>query len=95
VDAVQRRLAALGVALVGHREILCCYSRQAKVWLDDPAGARWEAYTVVEDTEDESEPGFAPDASRLRARQPAGAAGAGPRLRRLARRVGWQGSRRR
>ena len=42
VDEAFDRLSAAGIPHVGHREVHCCYSRQAKVWLDDPAGQRWE-----------------------------------------------------
>src|SRR4051812_12720729 len=58
VDDAAARLAAAGVPLVGHREVHCCYARQAKVWMDDPAGARWEVYTVVEDTDVACEAGY-------------------------------------
>ena len=62
VDEATARLAAAGIPLIGHREVHCCYSRQAKVWLDDPAGARWEVYTVVEDTDEACEVGYSADA---------------------------------
>ena len=32
-------------------ETSCCYAVQDKVWVDDPAGNRWEVYTVLEDVE--------------------------------------------
>src|SRR6266567_1603143 len=28
----------------------CCYAVQDKVWVSDPDGARWEVYTVLEDS---------------------------------------------
>jgi catechol 2,3-dioxygenase-like lactoylglutathione lyase family enzyme len=61
VDEAAARLAAADIPLIGNREVHCCYSRQAKVWLDDPAGARWEVYTVLEDTDEACEAGFTPD----------------------------------
>jgi catechol 2,3-dioxygenase-like lactoylglutathione lyase family enzyme len=61
VDDAAARLAAAGIPLVGHREVHCCYARQAKVWLDDPAGARWEVYTVVEDTDVPCAEGYTAD----------------------------------
>jgi catechol 2,3-dioxygenase-like lactoylglutathione lyase family enzyme len=81
VDDATARLSAAGIPLIGRREIHCCYARQAKVWLDDPAGARWEVYTVVEDTEVACEDGYTADPLGVRA-----AAGRRPvhRLRRLA-----------
>ena len=33
------------------RDTTCCYARQDKVWVSDPAGHRWEVYTVLEDVE--------------------------------------------
>jgi catechol 2,3-dioxygenase-like lactoylglutathione lyase family enzyme len=71
VDEATARLVAADIPLIGQREVHCCYSRQAKVWLDDPAGARWEVYTVVEDTEEACEVGFSADADVVRlGRQP-------------------------
>ncbi len=61
VDVAFERLAAAGIPVIGHREVHCCYSRQAKVWLDDPTGQRWEVYTVVEDTEVACEAGYSAD----------------------------------
>jgi catechol 2,3-dioxygenase-like lactoylglutathione lyase family enzyme len=82
VDAASGRLAAAGIPLIGHREVHCCYSRQAKVWFDDTAGARWEVYTVVEDSDEACEDGYTADARGIRM----GAASTPPaqRLRRLA-----------
>ena len=31
----------------------CCYARQDKVWVADPAGNRWEVYTVLGDIEED------------------------------------------
>jgi catechol 2,3-dioxygenase-like lactoylglutathione lyase family enzyme len=58
VEVAFGRLTAAGFPHLGHREVQCCYARQAKVWLDDPAGQRWEVYTVVEDTEEACAPGY-------------------------------------
>ena len=81
VDGAFERLSGAGIPHVGHREVHCCYSRQAKVWLDDPSGQRWEVYTVVEDTDEACEVGFSADVASVRlgaGRRPA------RRLRRLA-----------
>ena len=61
VDVAAERLAAAGIPVIGHREVHCCYARQAKVWLDDPDGQRWEVYTVVEDTDVACEDGYSAD----------------------------------
>lgn len=29
----------------------CCYAQQDKVWVNDPAGAPWEVYTITDDRE--------------------------------------------
>jgi catechol 2,3-dioxygenase-like lactoylglutathione lyase family enzyme len=79
VDGAFDRLTAAGIPVIGHREVHCCYARQAKVWLDDPDGQRWEVYTVVEDTEAACEAGYSVDPRTVRAsRRPV------RRLRRLA-----------
>lgn len=59
VELAFDRLAAAEIPHLGHREVHCCYARQAKVWLDDPAGQRWEVYTVVEHTEEACAAGYA------------------------------------
>jgi len=33
---------------------VCCYAVQDKVWVDDPDGAPWEVYTVLEHVEMEA-----------------------------------------
>ena len=35
------------------RETACCYALQDKVWVADPAGNRWEVYTILEDVEED------------------------------------------
>lgn len=76
VDVAFRRLTQAGIPHLGHREVHCCYARQAKVWLDDPAGQRWEVYTVVEDTEEACAAGYTMNGRAVARR--------GGRLRRLA-----------
>jgi catechol 2,3-dioxygenase-like lactoylglutathione lyase family enzyme len=52
VDAEQRRLAKVGLASVDERDTTCCYARQDKFWVEGtPDGARWEIYTVLEDSQ--------------------------------------------
>jgi catechol 2,3-dioxygenase-like lactoylglutathione lyase family enzyme len=51
VDAEQIRLAEVGLASVDERGTTCCYAKQDKFWVDGgPDGARWEIYTVLEDS---------------------------------------------
>ncbi len=55
VDDVERAIARLetaGAVASVEREATCCYARQTKVWAVDPAGRRWEIYTVHEETEE-------------------------------------------
>ena len=47
----QRRLAGHGLSTASEDDVACCYARQDKVWVDDPDGAPWEVYTVLEDVE--------------------------------------------
>lgn len=65
VEAASRRLAASGLVTLDERDTVCCYARQDKVWVSDPAGHRWEVYTVLDD---------APDEGEHEAERPAGAA---------------------
>ena len=51
VDAVQRRLAADGLASLDERGTTCCYAQQDKFWVEGtPHGERWEVYTVLADS---------------------------------------------
>ena len=45
------RLEAQGVAELVEDASTCCYAKQDKVWANDPDGARWEWYRVLEDSE--------------------------------------------
>ncbi len=48
VRETTERLAAEGLATDTEHGV-CCYALQDKVWVSDPAGARWEVYTVLAD----------------------------------------------
>ena len=51
VEAASQRRKEKGLATFDERDTTCCYARQDKVWVADPAGNRWEIYTVLEDVE--------------------------------------------
>ena len=51
VEAASSRLSGSGLATLDERDTTCCYARQDKVWVSDPAGNRWEIYTLLEDVE--------------------------------------------
>ena len=51
VGAAQARLAGDGLATASEEGVTCCYAKQDKVWVDDPDGAPWEVYTVLEDAD--------------------------------------------
>ncbi len=51
VDAAKRRLVDEGLETTVEDETECCYSTQDKVWVSDPAGAWWEVYTVLGDSD--------------------------------------------
>ena len=56
VQAAGGRLRESGLVTLEERDTACCYARQDKVWVADPAGNRWEVYTVLADIdEDEDE----------------------------------------
>ena len=51
VAAAQARLAGEGLATATETNVSCCYAVQDKVWVDDPDGAPWEIYTVLDDSD--------------------------------------------
>jgi catechol 2,3-dioxygenase-like lactoylglutathione lyase family enzyme len=51
VAAAQTRLTGEGLATATEDDVACCYARQDKVWVNDPAGVPWEVYTVLGDVE--------------------------------------------
>jgi catechol 2,3-dioxygenase-like lactoylglutathione lyase family enzyme len=51
VEAAGSRLRQGGLVTIDERDSSCCYARQDKVWVADPAGNRWEVYTVLGDME--------------------------------------------
>jgi hypothetical protein len=57
VEQAAARLKRLGLASSIEREETCCYANQTKVWAIDPAGRRWEVYTVHGETLDRDGPG--------------------------------------
>lgn len=47
VMAAQARLSGEGLATATEEGVTCCFSKQDKVWVDDPDRAPWEIYTVL------------------------------------------------
>ena len=56
VDAHRERLTAAGLATFDENDTTCCYARQDKVWVHDPAGAPWEVYVVTDDDPADASP---------------------------------------
>ena len=52
VEGASTRLAQSGLATFDERDTTCCYARQDKVWVRDPAGHPWEIYTLLEDVDE-------------------------------------------
>ena len=52
VADAERRLRGEGLATAVEDDVACCYARQDKVWVADPAGNRWEVYTVLQDVDE-------------------------------------------
>lgn len=44
------RFNTIGLATDVEEQTTCCYAVQDKVWVRDPDDARWEVYTVLEDS---------------------------------------------
>jgi hypothetical protein len=55
VEAAGVRLRQSELVTLEERDTACCYARQDKVWVADPAGNRWEVYTVLEDVDDDQD----------------------------------------
>ena len=51
VSSAQSRLAQQDLATASEEGVACCYAVQDKVWVDDPDGAPWEIYTVLDDAD--------------------------------------------
>ncbi|GAC1529540.1 MAG: ArsI/CadI family heavy metal resistance metalloenzyme [Acidimicrobiales bacterium] len=54
VGAAHQRLVEAGLATASEDQVACCYAVQDKVWVDDPDGAPWEIYTVLDHVEMEA-----------------------------------------
>ena len=55
VEAAGARLRESGLVTLEEHDAACCYALQDKVWVADPAGNRWEVYTVLADIDDEDD----------------------------------------
>ena len=51
VSGTAARFDALGLDTQVEDQVPCCYALQDKVWVTDPDGARWEVYTVLNESE--------------------------------------------
>jgi catechol 2,3-dioxygenase-like lactoylglutathione lyase family enzyme len=63
VEAAGGRLKQSGLVTIEERDTACCYARQDKVWVADPAGNRWEVYTVLGDVDEDDDHDHQPVAS--------------------------------
>jgi catechol 2,3-dioxygenase-like lactoylglutathione lyase family enzyme len=50
VATTTARLSGEGLATRSQEQTDCCYAVQDKVWVQDPDGAPWEVYTVLQDS---------------------------------------------
>jgi catechol 2,3-dioxygenase-like lactoylglutathione lyase family enzyme len=48
VQTAEHRLRLAGISVRPEGDVDCCYSRQDKVWAEDPDGNRWEVFFVRE-----------------------------------------------
>ena len=51
VTSATARLKAEGMEHLVEDETTCCYAKANKVWAQEPDGARWEWYRVIDDSE--------------------------------------------
>ena len=49
VHSSAERLSSAGLATFDEQDTTCCFALQDKVWVEDPAGAPWEIYTIKDD----------------------------------------------
>jgi catechol 2,3-dioxygenase-like lactoylglutathione lyase family enzyme len=49
VASARDRLASAQLDTRDEDDVVCCFARQDKVWVDDPDGAAWEVYTITDD----------------------------------------------
>ena len=49
VADASRRLSGEGLSTEEEVGTTCCFALQDKVWVEDPDGARWEVYTVLDE----------------------------------------------
>jgi catechol 2,3-dioxygenase-like lactoylglutathione lyase family enzyme len=54
VAQASARLSGEDLATEDQQATTCCFAVQDKVWVEDPDGAPWEVYTVLEDAPVES-----------------------------------------
>lgn len=50
VTQTSDRLKQADLAVTAEAQTTCCYALQDKVWIQDPDGADWEVYVVLEDS---------------------------------------------
>ena len=55
VQAQADRLEAAGLGVRVENDVVCCYARQDKHWVDGPDGQSWENYAVLADAQPELE----------------------------------------
>ncbi|NJO42387.1 MAG: glyoxalase/bleomycin resistance/extradiol dioxygenase family protein [Cyanobacteria bacterium CRU_2_1] len=51
VTQASDRLKQADLAVTAEDQTTCCYALQDKVWIQDPDGADWEVYVVLEDSD--------------------------------------------
>jgi catechol 2,3-dioxygenase-like lactoylglutathione lyase family enzyme len=49
LEVLRAQLKAADMATLDEGEIVCCYARSEKSWIQDPDGLAWEAYRTMED----------------------------------------------
>jgi len=49
------RWAGDGLTVRPEDDTVCCYARQDKGWIHDPAGTPWEAYAITDDNPDDAD----------------------------------------
>jgi catechol 2,3-dioxygenase-like lactoylglutathione lyase family enzyme len=49
VASTSARLADEGLDARAQDQVNCCYALQDKLWVNDPNGAPWEIYTILDD----------------------------------------------
>lgn len=51
LEELRTRMKNANMSLFDEGQVVCCYARSEKTWVEDPAGIAWEAYKTMQDSQ--------------------------------------------